>query len=139
MERLRNWLIRKLGGVPREECDRMIRPCRSAANPPLHPKMLKAAYSYYVHPDTDEVRRAQEQMARNELAKKIAFEMLENGMIRVINTVDPLQDRGPIKKYRMTATVWALDAAQMPCYGGDGLWRCFCASSAFSPVRFSGR
>lgn len=120
MGKIRNWLIRKLGGVPREECDRMIRPCRRASNPPLHPKMLKAAYSYYVHPDTEEVRRSQEMMAAETLAKKIALEMLDAGMIHLTKQIDPIQD-SEIPRYRMRATVWALDDTQMPCYGGDGL------------------
>lgn len=120
MERIRNWLIRKLGGVPREECDRMIRQCRSAANLPLHPKMLKAAYSYYVYPDTEEVRRSQEMMAAETLAKKIALEMLDDGMIHLTKKIDPIQD-SPAMRYRMRATVWVLYDTQMPCYGGDGL------------------
>lgn len=124
MGKLRSWIIHKLGGYTLSQWNefrRMKSGADIAAPVTVHPQCVKASYGYYVQPDTDEVRRAQEQMARNELAKKIAFEMLENGMIRVINTVDPCQDRGPIKKYRMTAAAWALDATQMPCYGGDGL------------------
>lgn len=120
MGKIRNWLIHKLGGVPREECDRMIRQWSGGRVSPLRPRMLKAAYSYYVHQDTPEVRRSQEMMAAETLAKKIALEMLDAGMIHLHKQLDPIQD-SEIPRYRMKATVWALDDTQMPCYGGDGL------------------
>ena len=118
---MKSWIIHKLGGYTRREWTETMRMKAGApivSPTTLHPQCVKACYGYYVQPDTEEVRRAQEQMARNELAKKIALEMLEHGLIRVINTVDPVQDRAPIKKYRMTAAAWALDATQMPFYGG---------------------
>ena len=124
--KIKAWIIHKLGGYTRQEWNDMCMG-KDARNMPklavthLHPQRCQAAYSYYVEPDTPEVRRAQETMARNELAKKIAFEMLDHGMIGVIKTVDTVQDRGPIRKYRMVATAWALDATQMPMYGGVGL------------------
>lgn len=127
MSRIRNWLIHKLGGYTRRDWNDLARGAngpRSNIQRPfpqqhLHPQMVKASYGYYVEPDTQEVRMAQANLARNELAKKIACEMLDQGMIRCINTVDPVQDRPPIRKFRMTAVAWALDANQMPVYGGE--------------------
>lgn len=117
---LRNWLIHKLGGFTRDEWNSMLNHWSAKRNPPVHPQRVQVAYSYYVHPDTEEVRRSQEMMAAETLAKKIALEMLDAGMIHLHKQIDPIQD-SEIPRYRMRATVWALDDTQMPCYGGDGL------------------
>lgn len=120
----RAWIIHKLGGYTRQECSDMMRVKNGqhiASPAMIHPRGLKAAYSYYVEPDTPEVRHAQEQMAANELAKKIAFEMLDHGLIRLTKQVDAVQDRAPIKRYRLSAAAWVLDATQMPFYGSDEL------------------
>lgn len=119
MGKIRNWLIHKLGGCTRDEWNSMLNHWSKKSYPPVHPKRVQAAYSYYVEPDTPEVRRRQEQITAEVLANKIAEEMLEQGMIHFVKFVDPIQD-GPMKRYRMKATAWALDDTQMPCYGGDG-------------------
>lgn len=118
MEKLRNWLIHKLGGYTRTDT---IRAAGGLNAPPvtnLHPRRILAAYAYFVNPDTLEALREQEQVAKHELAKKIAGEMLDQGMIRFSTQVDAVQDRLPLRRYRTSATVWAVDATQMPVYGG---------------------
>ena len=119
MGKIRNWLIHKLGGYTRAEWNGMLDTWTKKRNPPVHPQRVQAAYSYYVEPDTPEMRRRQEQITAEVLANKIAEEMLEKGLIHFLRQVDPIQD-SPMKRYRMKATVWALDDTQMPCYGGDG-------------------
>lgn len=119
MGKIRNWLIHKLGGCTRDEWNSMLNYRSKKSYTPVHPQRVQAAYSYYVDPDTPEVRRSQEMMVAETLAKKIALGMLDAGMIHLHEQLDPIQDR-EIPRYRMKATVWALDATQMPCYGGDG-------------------
>jgi len=116
MERLRNWLIRKLGGYTPDEWNRMIDNCSRERKQQLHPIRVKAAYSYYVPTEKDS--KSQDKMASEALANKIGLEMLDNGLIHLTKYVEPIQDSAYMR-YRMKATVWALDDTQMPCYGGD--------------------
>ena len=123
MGKLRTWLIHRLGGYTWREVSEAVRngAARGAEHPArhnLHPVQTTAAYAFYVEPDTPEILRSQAQIARTELAKKIALEMMDQGRICYSMGIDSVQDRVPIKRYRMRATVWTLDATQMPVYGG---------------------
>lgn len=118
MGNLRNWLIHKLGGYTRTDTIRVIGGLNAPAATNLHPRRVFASYAYFVEPDTPEARREQEEVAKYELARKIAGEMLDQGMIRFSTQVDAVQDRLPLRRYRTSATVWAVDATQMPVYGG---------------------
>lgn len=120
MGKIRVWLIHKLGGYAQEDWAGLINAWTKRHVVNLHPQMLRAAYSYYVHPDTDEIRRGQEKVASEALAHKIGMEMLESGLIHLTKQVDPIQDR-TVKRYRMSATVLAMDPVQLPSQGGDGL------------------
>lgn len=118
MGKLRTWLIHKLGGYTGADAIRAANGQILPGETSLHPRRAVAAYAYFVEPDTPEERKAQGEIARYELAKKIASEMMDQGMIRFITQVDAIQDRLPLRRYRMNATAWALDATQMPVYGG---------------------
>lgn len=118
MGNLRNWLIHKLGGYTRTDTIRVTGGLNAPMVTNLHPRRVIATYVYFVEPDTPEARRGQEEVAKYELAKKIAGEMLEQGMISFLTQVDDVQDRLPLRRYRTSATVWAMDATQMPVYGG---------------------
>ena len=120
MGKLSNWLIHKLGGYTRQEWNGGMAPKAriDVAYANIHPRLVKASYCYYVEPDTPEVVTSQGQMAQGVLAKKLAQELLESGMIQLRQQVDMIQDHPTAKKYRMTGAVWALDGSQMPFYGG---------------------
>lgn len=118
MGHLSKWLIHKLGGYTLDDYHALINSWSRRNAIPHRSHMLRAAYSYYVHPDTDEVRRYQEKMASEALANKIATEMMERGLIYLDKQEDIIQDR-TAKRYRMRATALVADPAQLPSMGGD--------------------
>lgn len=120
MGKLSKWLIHQLGGYTLDDYHALINSWTQRHTIPHRSHMLTAAYSYYVHPDTDEVRRCQEKMASEALAGKIATEMMARGLIHLDKQLDIIQDR-TAKRYRMRATALVADPAQLPSMGGDGL------------------
>ena len=118
MGKISNWLIHQLGGYTLDDYHALINSWTRKNVIPHRSHMLTAAYSYYVHPDTYEVRRDQEKTVVEALAGKIATEMMARGLIHLDKQEDILQDR-TAKRYRMRATALVADPAQLPSMGGD--------------------
>ena len=120
---MKSWIIHKLGGYTRQDWNGMMmrdKGLRVSAPQTVHPQRLRAALSYYVSAEHPEDRQRQDQRTREALAQKLAGELLDASMIAFVKRVDPIQDKTPAyQRYRMTAEIWAVDAATMPVYGRD--------------------
>lgn len=104
--RLRAWLIHRLGGYTGEE--RMI-----PSQPPqiiqgtLSPRKYQAAYTFFAHQEAAQARQAI-QNARGALAEKLGRTLMEDGAVSVRISCEPNQDGQPVKRMRITGTVWTI-------------------------------
>lgn len=104
---LRDWLIRRLGGYTEGDLafrDAKIRLLTAAQ---VTPRKYRAAYVYYVRQE-DMGSRPETENARAALAEKLGRELMEDGMVEVRLSCDPGQDGQPVKRMRITGTVWAV-------------------------------
>ena len=116
VRKIRNWLIRALGGITPDEAAPLFRKAS------LFPQRLQAAYRYFIEPDTPEVRRMQQEYAKAMLARKIGEDLMDSGMVH-LKFEDEKRDVGghAIPQVRLTATAWVLDArAVAQEKGGSG-------------------
>ena len=104
---LREWLIRRLGGYTETDVAFRDAKIRILSGQVLTPKKYRAAYVYYVRQE-DMGSRIETENARAALAEKLGRGLMEDGMVDVRLSCDPGQDGHPVKRMRITGTVWAV-------------------------------
>lgn len=112
-ERLRAWLIRRLGGYTEGDLafrDAKIRMLSQAA---VVPMKFKASLVYFVNSEQGG-SRPEEENARAALAEKLARKLMEDGMISVHKALEPWNEQPPIKRMRITGTIWAVKKEEEP-------------------------
>ena len=106
-ERLRAWLIRKLGGYTDNDLafrDAKIRMLSQAA---VVPRKYKASMVYFVNGEKGG-SQPEEEHARAALAEKMGRGLMEDGMISLQKSLEPWNEQPPIKRMRIIGTLWAV-------------------------------
>lgn len=104
---LREWLIRKLGGYTAGDIAFRDAKIRVLTGQIQTPRKYRASYVYYMRQE-DMGSRIETENARAALAEKLGRELMEDGMVDVRLSCDPNQDGQPVKRMRITGTVWAV-------------------------------
>lgn len=112
-KRLREWLIRRLGGYTQGELAFRDARIELLQREVVTPQMIRAAYIFYDDISGNPPRYEARENAREALAAKIGQQLMDGGWIHVHLAVEPGQEGKPIKRMRLTGTAWVLPPAKM--------------------------
>lgn len=113
MNKIREWLIRQLGGYT--QGDLAFRDARITLlqRQAVTPQKFRVAYVYYDEISGNPSNWQAREHAREAVAVKIGQQLMEDGMIQVHWAVEPNQDGRPIKRMRITGTAWVVRPGDM--------------------------